>query len=394
MNKILRLFVTSLVIAVAACAMRPNETPDETRILARGDTLDAYIRHLMAPEDVKGLAVAIIENDEITHLQAYGYRNVERELPLETDTIMYGASITKAAFTYMVLQLVDEGLIDLDQPIPAYLDRPLHEYPEWTSLAGDEEWRVLTSRIILTHATGLANLRFLEPDQDLTFHFKPGERYAYSGEGFYLLQAVLELGLGLDVKAEMQRRVFDRFGMTRTDMQWREDFAENLADGYAMDGAFEPHDERSFVSASGSMDTTIADQARMWRGMLAGEGLSDEMRAEWIRAQLPIRSATQFPTLDETSDPRGEAIDLAAGLGVEIWQGPNGLTFAKGGHNPWTGNMVICQEVEQRCLVMLANSVRAEIIFPEIAKAALGQTNFPWWWKYPELHGTPTRAVP
>lgn len=376
------------VLIVAACDKGPDHKVPR-HALPDSETIDAEVARLMAAEDVKGMAVAVIDGDKIVHLAAYGARNVEKNLPLETDTVMYGASLTKAAFAYMTLQLVDEGLIDLDTTIDNYLEKPLPEYPDWTSLEGDEEWRLLTPRIILTHSTGLANLRFLEPNRDLKFHFTPGESYAYSGEGFYLLQFVLEEGLGLDVKAEMQARVFDRFGMTRTDMQWREDFADNLADGYAMDGSFEPHDERSNVSASGSMDTTIADQARMWRGMLAGEGLSKEMRAEWTRGQLPIRSARKFPTLSfhETTDPRGETIGLSAGLGVETWQGPNGRSFAKGGHNDWTGNIVICQEAEARCLVMLANSVRAEIIFPELAAFILGETHYPWWWTYADLHG-------
>lgn len=378
--------LATVLVLLASCA---SGHADATRaITSRNDSLDAEVRSLMAAEDVKGLAIAIIERDRITHLRTYGMRNVEKALPLETDTVMYGASLTKAAFAYMVLQLVDEGIIDLDRSIAQYLAAPLPSYPEWTSLDGDEQWRLLTPRIILSHATGLANLRSLEADQDLKFHFEPGTRFAYSGEGFRILQLVLEEGLGLDVKKEMQARVFDRFGMTRTDMQWRADFAMNLADGYAMDGSFEPHDERSWVSASGSMDTTISDQARMWRGMLAGDGLSKAMRAEWVRLQVPIRSARKFPTIEfhATTDARGASIALGEGVGVETWQGPKGINFAKGGHNDWTGNLVICQEDEQRCLVMLANSVRAEMIFPAITRLVLGETNYPWWWTYPELH--------
>lgn len=352
--------------------------------LPDSEAIDAEVLRLMNAEDVKGLAVAVIDGDEIVHVAAYGARNVEKNLPLETDTIMYGASLTKAAFSYMVMQLVDEELVDLDTTIDTYLPKPIHEYPDWASLEGDHDWKKLTPRIILTHATGLANLRFLEEGQDLKFHFTPGERYAYSGEGFYLLQAVLEKGLGLDVKQEMQKRVFDRFGMPRTSMQWREDFADNLADGYAIDGSFEPHDERSWVSASGSMDTTIADQARMWRGMLNGNGLSEEARAELVRPQLPIYSARQFPTLLEEKDPRAEEINLSAGLGVETYEEPDGLAWLKGGHNDWTGNMAICQEAHRRCLVMLANSVRAELIYPELTQFILGDTNAPWWWKYGE----------
>lgn len=195
----------AVLLLMSACASPHSDIG--TPSAARAVLWDAEIERLMASEDVKGLAVAVIEGDDITHLETYGLRNVERALPLEQDTIMYGASLTKAAFAYMVLQLVDEGRIDLDRPIADYLDRPLPSYPDWTSLEGDEDWRRVTPRNILTHSTGLANLRFLEPDQNLDFHFTPGESYAYSGEGFYLLQFVIEEGLGLDVKAEMQARV-------------------------------------------------------------------------------------------------------------------------------------------------------------------------------------------
>lgn len=368
---------------------------DTARGALRGPALDARVEALMSRDRVTGLAVAVVEGERITHLSAYGYRNLERRLPLELDTVMYGASLTKAAFAYMVLQLVDEGRLELDRSIADYLDRPLPAYEDYRSLAGDDRWRALTPGIILSHRTGLANLRFLEPDGQPHFHFEPGTHYAYSGEGFWILQRVLEEGLGLDVKEEMQRRVFDRFAMANTDMQWREDFASNLADGYAMDGTFEPHDERSNVAASGSMDTTIADQARLWRGMLAGEGLSPALREEWVRGRFPIRTAQKFPTVEmhDSFDPAGEAISLAAGLGVEVWQGPSGLHFAKGGHNPWTANLVICQQQAQRCLVMLANSVRAELIFPELAELVLGETGYPWWWVYPALHG-PCMLIP
>jgi len=381
----MRFAILIAAAALASCASTP--LPADTPL--RGEVLDARIEALMAREQVVGMAVAVVERGEITHVGAYGYRNRENALPLETDTIMYGASLTKAAFSYMVMQLVDEGRLDLDRSIAEYLPRPLPEYEDYTDLAGDERWRQLTPRILLSHTSGFANMRWLEDDQRLRFHFTPGEHYAYSNEGTWVLQVVLEQGLGLDVGAEMQRRVFDRFGMTRTSMQWRDDFAGNLADGYSMDGTFEPHDRRDNVAAAGSMDTTIQDQARMWRGMFAGEGLSPAARAEWARAQFAIRTQQKFPTIQfyNTTDPRGGATNLSASLVGETWDGPNGRYFSKGGHNDWTGNLVICGETEQRCVVMLGNSVRAEIIFPEIAELILGETQFPFWWTYPELQG-------
>ncbi|WP_417470608.1 serine hydrolase domain-containing protein [Maricaulis sp.] len=371
--------ISALLLAgLAACSPAPDVPATDFA------SLDTDIQALMASEDVKGLAYAVIEHGEVAHVAAFGYRNVEAALPLETDTIMYGASLTKAAFAYMVMQLVDEGLIDLDATIDTYLPRPLPEYEDWTSLADDPEWQLLTPRMILTHSTGLANLRFLEPDGLLDFHREPGTQYGYSGEGFYILQLVLEEGLGLDVKAEMQTRVFDRFGMPDTSMQWRADFADNLADGYAMDGTFEPHDRRDWVSASGSMDTTIADQARMWAGLVRGEGLSAEARAERIRPQLAVHSGSQFPSLTETVDDRGPAIGLSAALGVETYQDGSGTWWSKSGHNPWTGNQAICHQETQHCIVLLGNSVRAELIYPQIVQLAMGTNPAPWWWIQPE----------
>jgi CubicO group peptidase (beta-lactamase class C family) len=207
--------------------------------------IDREATRMMAEAKVQGLAMAVIDDGSVVFVRSWGRRNVDKDLPLQTDTIMYGASLTKFAFAYMVMQLVDEGKLGLDRSIADYLPKPLPEYSFYAALRDDERWRKLTPRILLSHTSGLANFAFLEPDQKMRLHFDPGTRYAYSGEGFILLQFVLETGLGLKVGDEMQRRVFDRFGMTRTSMMWRADFAENLADGYGIDGAFEAHDQRS-----------------------------------------------------------------------------------------------------------------------------------------------------
>lgn len=365
------------VLAIAGCASAP-----QGRGPSHAEIVDAEAHRLMAREGVQGLALAVIEDGEVVHVAAYGRRSVERDLPLTTDTVMYGASLTKTAFAYLVMQLVDEGRLDLDASVADLLPRPLPEYEDYGDLAGDERWRALTPRILLTHTTGFANFRWLEPDQRLRFHHDPGTRYGYSGEGFYILQLILESGLGLDVGQQMQARVFDRFGMTATSMSWRPDFAANLADGYGLDGTMEPHDERSSPSAAGSMDTSIADQARLWAGIMRGDGISAASRAEMMRGQVPITSAHQFPTLAEGTGPHNARIGLAAGLGLVTFRDASGPAWFKGGHNDWTGNMVVGLEQGRRCVVLLANDVRAERIFPELTRAVLGDTRMPWAWEY------------
>lgn len=349
--------------------------------------IDAEVARAMAATGAQGLAVAVVEDGRVRHVRAYGRRNARGE-PLTTGTVMYGASLTKAVFAYTVLQLADEGLIDLDASIARYLPQPLPSYPDdkryapWSGLEGDERWRALTPRILLSHRSGFANFAFVEPDGRLRFHFDPGARYAYSGDGLILLQFVLERGLGLDLGAEMQRRVFDRFGMADTSMIWRPDFAANLADGWAADGSVEPHDERSKVRAAGSMDTTIADFARFAAGFMRGEGLTPASRAEMVRAQAPITTAQQFPTLAPERPHAERRPDLGAGLGVVVFDGPQGPGLFKGGHNDTTGNTWLCVEQRRACVVILANDVRAEAAFPGLVRFILGETGAPWDWEY------------
>jgi CubicO group peptidase (beta-lactamase class C family) len=367
------------LFATAAHAERPTPA-----------AIDAAVRAGMARTGARGLALAVIDDGRVRLVRTWGARNARGD-PLTPDTIMYGASLTKSVFAYTVMQLVEEGRIDLDRSIAFYLPRPLPEYDReeeryapWQHLADDPRWRALTARILLSHASGFGNFHWDEPDQRLRLHFDPGARYAYSGNGMILLQFVLERGLGLELGAEMQRRVFDRFGMRNTSMTWRPDFARNLADGWRADGSVEPHDERSKVRAAGSMDTSIADFARFAAGFMRGEGLRPGSRAALLRGRLPIRTASQFPSLQpEPAAQRWPG--LAAGLGVVTFSGPQGRGFFKGGHNESTGNFWVCLERGRRCVVLLANDVRAEAMFEEVAELILGPTGLPWAWEYSQF---------
>lgn len=353
-------------------------TPQEMNITR----IDTRARELMQRESVAGLALAVIDGGRVTYIASYGHRNVEQTLPLTPDTVMYGASLTKAAFAYLMLQLVDEKRLDLDTSIAELLPRPLPEYEDFADLAGDERWRALTPRMLLSHVSGLSHFRWLEDDGKLRFHHDPGVRYGYSGEGFYILQLVLKEGLGLDVDAELQTRIFGRFGMKRTSMLWREDFAANLADGHAPNVAAQPHDERFGITAAVSINTTIADKARLWAAIVRGEGLSEAARAEIVRPQLAITSKHHFPTSSTEVDPRNETIGLAAGLGVVVFNDDSGPAFFKTGHNDSAGSIAVCLEAQRRCAVLLSNDVSAERIYPELVAEILGETRMPWHWEY------------
>jgi hypothetical protein len=138
------------------------------------------------------------------------------------------------------------------------------------------------------------------------------------------------------------------------------------------------------------MDSTITDYAKFLAGFMRGEGISAEARREMLRPQIAITSAHQFPTLDPATNPANEKIGLSAGLGVVLFQSSNGPAFFKGGHDDSTGNMAVCVEAKRQCILLMSNSVRAEIIYPALVNSLFGETNLPWEWEYNPAPAAPT----
>lgn len=383
------------LLILAATAISGAQT------IPKSSAIDAEVRRVMSETHAKGLALAVIDQGKVGYVQAYGVRNVKGD-PLTTGTVMYGASLTKAVFAYTVMQLVDQGKLNLDTPIKDILEKPLASYDDgspsfadkfgpYQSLAADSRWEKITPRMCLTHSTGLNNFWFIEPDRKFHIHFQPGSRYSYSGDGFVLLQFAIEHGrkaegLGVSV-GDLTKANFDRLGMTRTSLIWRDNFASNLADGWDDQGKPEEHDQRSKVRASGSMDTTISDFAKFAAALVRGDGLSAASHAEITRPQLHITTAHQFPPFLPDLPEKQQRNDLYAGLGVVVFAGPQGHGFYKGGHNGITGNTMVCIETSQRCVVILSNDVRAEAGYAKLVRFILGDTGVPYDWEYGDRAG-------
>jgi CubicO group peptidase (beta-lactamase class C family) len=340
---------------------------------------DRKIQDLMQAGQVKGLAVALIRNGRVEYLRAFGARNA-KGAPLTPDTVMYGASLTKATFATLVMQLASEGKVSLDRPIGGYLPKPLPEYPKYADLQGDQRWRKLTLRMLLDHTSGFANLRFLEPDGKLRFHRDPGHRFGYSGEGINLAQFVLEEGLKIDVAKDLQARIFDRYEMSKTSLTWRDDFADNLSDSFLADGSVQPHHKRESVRAAGSMDTTPRDWSRFLAAVVRGEPTGPTGMREMLKPRIFIDSATQFPSLTEDRTDAWGPIRLGYATGWGVYQSPYGHAFFKEGHDDGTQNLALCIETRRSCILIMSNTDRAEGIFKPLVEALMGETAFPWAW--------------
>jgi CubicO group peptidase (beta-lactamase class C family) len=348
----------------------------------------------------KGMAVAVVHHGRVAYLQSYGIRSGKGDR-LATDTVMYGASLTKTVFAYTVMQLVDQGKLTLDTPIQKYLDNPLpsygpdpvfpDKYGPYKDLADDPRWTKNTPRMCLNHSTGFSNFWFIEPDQKLHIHFEPGTHFSYSGEGYILLQFVIEHGskakhLGMDV-GDLTKALFDQLGMSRTSLVWHNGQDPNVADGWNDQGQPRPHDKRSKPRVAGSMNTTISDLSKFTAALVRGDGLTPASRGEITRPVLHITTRNLFPLFLPDLPASEQRKDLYSGLGVILFDGPQGHGFYKGGHDGQTANTMVCVESSQNCVLILSNDVRAEAGFAELVQYILGDTGVPYDWEYGDYAG-------
>lgn len=187
---------------------------------------DAFLRRLptlMEWANVPAVAIGIVLQGTLKWSKGFGVKKVGENDVVDSSTLFGAASLSKPVFAYAVLRMREEKLIDIDRPLWSYL--PNSDLPDV------EYSRLLTARHVLSHSTGLQNWRF-DRDQKLEFAFKPGERFGYSGEGFYYLQRVVEHITGRGFEDYMQERVLRPLGMKSSTYLWRNENESRIAWGH------------------------------------------------------------------------------------------------------------------------------------------------------------------
>jgi len=350
--------------------------------------VDSIVTRLMREGKVTGLCVSILNDNKPVYTKAFGFKNSSSKQLLDTATVFYAASLSKAVFAVLVMKLVQEGVVDLDKPLYQYLEKPLPEYDNYKDLAGDDRWKLITARMCLSHTTGFPNWRFLTPhtaDYDsngkLAIYFTPGSRYAYSGEGLTLLQMVVEKITGKTLQQLASEQIFIPVGMSRTAYVWQPSFDNDFADGHDGKENVLPIKKRTKANAAGSMETTIADYTRFIAYVMQGKGLNEQTKALMLTPQITINSKYQFPTITNDTTTRNNNIQLSYGLGWGLFNCKYGHAFFKEGHDDgWRHYGVIFSD-KKTALIIMTNSANGEGIFKYLLEELIGDTYTPWKWE-------------
>ena len=350
--------------------------------------IDKTVKRLMDTANVQGLGLAIINNNKTVFLKSYGYKNKVASELLDTNTVMYGASFSKAVFAYLTMKLVQEKVIQLDQPLFHYLRKPISGYEYFSDLASDDRWKLITARMCLSHTTGLPNVRWVHPRTGvedtlgvMRIYFTPGTKYAYSGEALKLLQLVIEEITGKTVEDLAVEKVFNPIGMKRTGFIWHKEFDDNYAIGHLENGVLNPKKKRTTPVASGSLVTTISDYSKFIEFIMQKKGLSKENYSEMLSPQIRIYSKVQFPTITEETTTENKSIDLSYGLGWGLLQCKYGKAFFKEGHDDAWRNYNINFIDKGISIIIMTNSANGELIFKELLETLIGDIYTPWKWE-------------
>lgn len=300
-----------------------------------------------------GAAIASINDGQISVVNI-GVRDLESGEPITDQTIFDAASLTKPMVAYAVLQLADRGVLDLDVPLsdftaPVVSDNYLSSR--------------ITARHILTHTSGLQNLRGNEP---IRIYFDPGERYSYSSIGFIYLQRALEAVTNEPLESTMRRLVFEPLNMSLSSLVWHDRFENNMAISHENGERLGKHRPLQ-ANASYSLQTTAFDYGRFVAAVIKGARLKPDTHCEWLRPAMntPKNSALQ---LEKASAELDMEIAWGLGWGLELehgtffqWGKMNGIrTFVMGSPRHNSGAVLL---TNGNTGLRLANSV-AESILP------------------------------
>jgi len=382
------IILLTIIVGFSNCTTKANqeiERLDGSKISK--DSITQKINQLTNDANIQGMAIAIFNNKQPIYQNIVGYKDYPRKLILTDSTNIYGASLSKAVFSVLVMKLVEDNVIDLDTPLESYLPKKIYEYKpltrwhdDFSDLKKDSLYGSITARMCLAHTTGFANWRFLEPDKKLRVHGIPGTKYSYSGEGFVYLQVVLEKITGKGLEQLAQEIIFNPLQMENSSYEWKPKFEKDFAYGHAKNGETYIKDKDNEPRAGSTLETTASDYIKFLTAVLNQEILSKASYDEIFSPQIRIHSLKQFGPNANLTTNKYDDINLSYGLGWGHLETPYGKGISKGGHGNGFQHYSILFPESGKGIFIMTNSDNGESIYKELLDYTIADKYTPWEW--------------
>jgi len=265
--------------------------------------LDAYVQAEMTRRHIPGLALAVIQGQQLRKMSTYGYASVEYSVPVQPATVFHLASISKVFTSVAVMVLVDSGKLNLDDRIGKYLD------------GLPPKWQSISIRRLLSHTSGLPDF-LTNPEVSLAtvadtpqgtlkalrsrpMDFEPGSRWQYNQTNYMLLSMLIEKLSGQSFAQFCKSHLFAPLSLESAVFADQRAVVANRATEYTrldltneanpmLDHA-ELLDYRMapILYPGGGMNISVADFSRWLMALTAGKLISKQsLETLWMPAQL------------------------------------------------------------------------------------------------------------
>jgi len=312
-------------------------------LLAKGEAkkIDKLLQTYHDIGQFNGVAL-VAQDGKVVYEKGFGMANFEWQIPNTPNTKFRIGSVTKQFAAALILQLVEDGKVDLQANIRTYIP----DYPEKTG-------NIITVHHLLTHTSGIPNYtslpdfrnhirnpftpdEFVETFSELELDFEPGSSWSYSNSGYFLLGVIVEKVTGNSWEDELQARILKPLGMTNSGYQNNDDLISKMSSGYSNTiASVQPaaYLDTSLPYAAGMMYSTVHDMLK-WDQALYGNGPFKRPQTKSLmftkHAEVPGDRANHYGygwflhTL-EVGDKKIDVIEHAGGINgfsARFWRMP------------------------------------------------------------------------
>jgi CubicO group peptidase (beta-lactamase class C family) len=299
--KPLAIFI-SLIFTVIGVTIAQSTTPT-TLPTALSSSIDSFVQERMVQGKLPGLSLVIVQDGQVAYTKGYGFANVEKQIAMTDHTRVAIGSTTKGMTALAVMQLVEQGKLDLDVPVVNYLP--------WFSV-DDPHSGDITLRHLLTHTSGLPAGAAFDGNRDpdaleqhvrslatSKLHRLPGGDFEYANDGYAVAGLVVQAVSGMPYADYMTNYVFAPLGMQDAtfDLTWAEE--KGMAQGYIKQrGSFVPRPMlvSQGIAPAGTLLTSAHDVGNYLAALLNGgeNAISAASLEELWKSQASVGDGTQY----------------------------------------------------------------------------------------------------
>jgi CubicO group peptidase (beta-lactamase class C family) len=311
----------------------------------------------IAQKDFSGV-ILIAENNKPIYYKAFGYREFENQVPLQTSDIFELASVSKQFTAMIIMMLKEKGKLNYDDSVSKYLEVP---------------YKGITIRHLLTHTSGLPDYQDImdkywdktkvagNPDciEYLNKYapaklFEPGEKYTYSNTGYMLLASIAEKASGRDFIDLCRKWIFKKLKMKSTDIRTLEEkkATKNFAIGHIYVG-----ERNKYIRA----DSFPSSNYTIWLGNRKGPGRISSTAADLLKWDLALytEKLIKQSTLQEAFTPMklndGSLSNYGFGWALRV-DSILGKIVSHSGDNPGYKTQIIRYIDKKKTLILLNNN--------------------------------------